>query len=208
MLAGAAAVVGAIVLAVIAIVQAAILTGLSLLDEGGPHAALALSQPFLELTAVIALTGIAATTLGLVVSSMAPSENMAMTILPVMIVFQNVLSMGGLSPSSLQKPVLNQAQYISSAQWGFAAEAATADLNHLQGLSAVFKQVQTINSSNIDSLLKSAQSGSGQRRYRHERTAWFEDMGALLAFTLAGLLGAGLALGRLDPTPPPRPKLV
>jgi hypothetical protein len=130
-----------------------------------------------------------------------------MTILPVVIVFQNVLSMGGLSPSSLSKPVLNQAQYVSSAQWGFAAEAATADLNHLQGLSALFKQVQTINSSNIDAIVKGAQSGNGQRRYRHERSVWIEDMGALAALSVAGLLGAGLALGRLDPTPPPRRQL-
>jgi ABC transport system ATP-binding/permease protein len=193
------------VLGTVAIIQAAILVAFSTINEGGPRQALALGRPYIELTAVIALTGIAATTLGLMISSLAPTENLAMVILPMVLILQNVLSMGGLSPSSLEKPVLNQAQYASSAQWGFAAEAATADLNHLQGLSAVFKQVQTIDLANASKLLGSASSGSGPSRYGHERQIWFQDMAALAALAIAAILVTALALGRLDPSPPPRP---
>jgi ABC-type multidrug transport system ATPase subunit len=192
------------VLGLVATVQAAILVAFSMYQEGGPHDAVALGQPYLELTAVIALTGIAAMTLGLAISAMASTENVAITMLPVVLVLQNVLSMGGLSPASLEKPVLNQAQYVSSAQWGFAAEAATVDLNHLQGLSAVFKQLETVDLNNANKLLSGSKSGSGQRRYRHDRSVWLVDMAALAALAVVGLLAAGLALSRLDPTAPPR----
>jgi ABC-type multidrug transport system ATPase subunit len=195
-----------IVLAAVAVMQGAIMAAFTVLGENGPKSALALGQPLVELSAVIALTGIAALTLGLTISALASTENVAITMVPILIVLQNVLSLGGLSPSVLSKPVLNQAQYVSSAQWGFSAEAATADLNHLLGLSAVFKQIETVDLNNVDKLVNSAKSGAGPRRYRHLRSTWFEDMGALAALAAAGVLTAGLALGRLDPTPPPRPK--
>ena len=195
-----------VVLASVAVIQGAIMTAFTIAGEGGPKSALVLGWPMLELSTVIALTGVAAMTLGLTVSALASTENVAITIVPILIVLQNVLSLGGLNPSSLSKPVLNQAQYVSSAQWGFSAEAATADLNHLEGLSAVFKQLESVDLNNVDKLTTSAKSGAGPRRYRHLRSVWWEDMAALCALSAAGLLGAGLALSRLDPTPPPRPR--
>ena len=194
-----------VVLATVALIQGAIMAVLTVLGEDGPRSALALGQPVVELSAVIGLTGIAAMTLGLTISALATTENVAVAMVPIFIVLQNVLSLGGLNPASLAKPVLNQAQYISSAQWGFSAEAATVDLNHLQGLSAVFKQVETVDLSNVDMLVNGANSGAGPLRYRHLRSVWWEDMAALAALAGAGIVVAGLALGRLDPTPPPRP---
>jgi len=189
----------AVVLASVAIVQAVILVTLTTINEGGPTSALALGRPLIELSAVIGLTGIAAMSLGLLISALSPTEAMAMTILPIVLVIENVLSMGGLSPSSLAKPVLNQAQYVSSAQWGFSAAAATADLNHLEGLSSVLMDVRTVNQATITKLASGPIKIQGERRYRHLRTIWYEDMGALLALTVAALIGAGLALARGDP---------
>ena len=189
----------AVLLAGVAVVQAAILVAMTLIGEGGPAHALALGRPFVELTAVIAVTGIAAMALGLAMSAMAPTENLAITLLPVVIVLQNVLSMGGLSPASLAKPILNQAQYASSAQWGFAAAAATADINRLQGLSGLLKEVKTLDAATVSNLTKNGLSVKGQLRYRHLRSVWLEDMAALVGLAVAALILAGLALARLDP---------
>ncbi|HLI73148.1 MAG TPA: FHA domain-containing protein [Acidimicrobiales bacterium] len=188
-----------VVLSVIAVVQAAILVAFTTFHEGGPTGALALGRPFIELTAVLALTGIAAIALGLIVSSLASTENMAMTIMPIVLVVENVLSMGGLSPDSLAKPVLNQAQYVASAQWGFAAAAATADLNRLEGLSSVLKDLKVVNTSTVENLATHPIKIEGERRYRHLRAIWWEDMGALLAIAVTALLATGLGLTRLDP---------
>jgi ABC-type multidrug transport system ATPase subunit len=188
-----------VVLSAIAIVQAAILVAFTTFHEGGPTSALALGRPFVELTAVLALTGIAAMALGLLVSSLASSENLAMTIMPIVLVLENILSMGGLSPDSLAKPVLNQAQYVASAQWGFAAAAATADLNRLDGLSSVLKEVKTVNTTTVAQLLSKPVKVQGERRYRHLRAIWWEDMAALAAIAAIALFATGLGLARLDP---------
>lgn len=190
----------AVVLAVIAVVQAAIVVGVALIDEGGPTSALALGKPFIELTAVIGLTGIAASTLGLLVSALASTETVAMTVLPMVLVVESVLTFGALIPNSLDKPVLNQAQYISSTQWGFSAAAATSDLNQLNGLSSVFTQLSTVNTTTLQKFLNGKIKTEGQRRYRHLRSVWFQDMGALLALAIVALVATGLALARGDPT--------
>ena len=195
------------ILASVATVQAVILVAFTLIREGGPHDALALGRPFVELSAVIALTGIAAMTLGLAISAVASTENLAMTLLPVVIVLQNVLSLGGLSPGSLAKPVLNQAQYASSAQWGFAAAAATADLNRLQGLSGLLKDVKTVDTASVTNLLNGPLVVKGERRYRHLRSVWWTDMAALAGLCVVALVIAALALAGLDPVSPrPRPQ--
>jgi hypothetical protein len=187
------------VLGLVAIVQSVILVAFTLVDEGGPLHALALGSAFAELTAVIALTGIAAMTLGLLISALSSTENLATTLLPIVIVVQNVLSMGGLTPQALAKPVLNQAQYASSAQWGFSAAAATADLNRLQGLSAVLKEVKNVNATSVDDLLNGTTKSKTARRFRHDETVWVGDMAALAALAIAALLASGVALARLDP---------
>jgi hypothetical protein len=104
-----------------------------------------------------------------------------------------------LIPNSLDKPVLNQAQYISSTQWGFSAAAATVDLNKLNGLSSVFTQLSTVNATSVQKFLSGTIKIEGQRRYRHLRSVWFEDMGALLALAIVALIATGLALARGDP---------
>ena len=188
-----------VVLSTIAILQAVILVAFTTFDEGGPTSALALGRPFIELTAVLSLTGMAAMALGLLISAFASTEIMAMTILPVVLVVENVFAMGGLGPNSLAKPVLNQAQYVSSAQWGFSAAAATSDLNHLEGLSSVVEQIPTVNAAALDRFFSKPVETHGERRYQHLRVVWLEDMGALLALFILALIAAGLALSRLDP---------
>jgi ABC-type multidrug transport system ATPase subunit/pSer/pThr/pTyr-binding forkhead associated (FHA) protein len=188
-----------VILSTVAILQAAILVAFATFDEGGPTSALALGRPFIELTAVLSLTGMAAMALGLLISAFASTEIMAMTILPVVLVVENVFAMGGLGPNSLAKPVLNQAQYVSSAQWGFAAAAATSDLNHLEGLSTVVEQIPTVNSAALDRFFSKPVETHGERRYQHVRVVWLEDMGALLALFILALIATGLALSRLDP---------
>jgi hypothetical protein len=187
----------AAVLGTVCIAQAAVVVGFTTLDQGGPNDALVLGFPRVELTVVLALTGIAAMAQGLLVSALVSSENLAMTLLPVLLIVQNVLATGGVFPEILDKPVLNQAQYAASSQWGFGAAASTADLNRLQGLSGVVRDLKSIDLSNPTAAAEKIDlTRRGQRRHSHRAMVWWRNIVALLAITFAGLLAAGLVLAR------------
>jgi len=190
-----------IVLAAIGVVQMAVLVALATLRQDGPAHALVFGWGVGEVMVVMAATSVAAMALGLMISALIPTENLAVTVLPVVLILSNVLALGGIYPDLLHKPILNQAQYAASAQWGFSAAAATADLNQLQGLSQVVQRIGSVDVSSPQSLIPpgGVVRARGERRFRHQRSVWLFDMGALLAMTLAALVAAGLALGRLDP---------
>ncbi len=190
-----------VVLGTVIVVQAAVLVALTTLGQGGPRSALVLGWPLGELMVVMAVTGLSAMALGLVVSALVGSENMAMTLLPVVLIVQNVLSLGGVFPNALNKPVLDQLQYASSSQWGFSAAAATVDLNRLQGLTDVLEQVHSVDVRDPTAAIGHLDlRHAGERRFAHTPATWWRDMAALLALLVGALLAAGVALTRLDPS--------
>jgi ABC-type multidrug transport system ATPase subunit/pSer/pThr/pTyr-binding forkhead associated (FHA) protein len=188
------------VLGSICVAQSAVVVGLATIHQGGPSDAVVLGWPLGELAAGLALTGVAAMALGLLVSALVSSENMAMTLLPVLLIVQNVLATGGVFPEILAKPVLNQAQYASSAQWGFGAAASTAELNRLQGLSGVVRDLKSVDLTNpAAAAAKIDLTRQGQRRHAHTPRVWWRNVIALLALTVAALVATGLVLMLFDP---------
>lgn len=188
------------VLAAVSALQAAVLVALATSKQRGPGDALVLWWPKGELTAALALTGLAAMAQGLLVSALVSSENVAMTLLPVLLIVENVLATGGVFPEILDKPVLRQAQYAASAQWGFGATASTADLNRLQGLSGVVRDLKSVDISDPGATVgKIDLTRRGQRRHSHRPVVWWRNVAALVAITAAALLATGLALLLLDP---------
>jgi ABC-type multidrug transport system ATPase subunit/pSer/pThr/pTyr-binding forkhead associated (FHA) protein len=190
----------ALVLGVITTLQAAVLIVLATAAQHGPRYASVLGWPLGELIAAGAMTGFAAMGLGLLISALSGSADRATTILPVVLVLQMVLALGGVFPQIGNRPVLKQLGYVSSTRWGFAASASTTDLNDLQEITGVLTRTPTVALSNPQPLFGALTRGArGEASWDHTAQAWLLDAAVLAALGMAALLGTGLALRRLDP---------
>ena len=110
-----------------AVLQSAIMVAIVIWGKGGPtQGAVALGNPSLELFATIAATCVASANLGLLLSSLAKSNEQIMPLLVVAIMSQLVFS-GGMVPVT-NRIVLDQMSWFTPARWGFAASASTVDL--------------------------------------------------------------------------------
>ena len=140
---------------VFAVVQSAIVTIIAILGKGGPtQGAVALGQPEFELFVDIAATTVASAMLGLVLSSLARSNEQIMPLLVVAVMSQLVFS-GGMIPVTARLG-LDQMSWATPARWGFASSASTVDLLTLQD-----KVQQTPHDSH----------------WQHTAGAWWFDMG-------------------------------
>ena len=116
---------------VFAVVQSAIVTIIAILGKGGPtQGAVALGQPEFELFVDIAATTVASAMLGLLLSSLARSNEQIMPLLVVAVMSQLVFS-GGMIPVTARLG-LDQMSWATPARWGFASSASTVDLLALQ----------------------------------------------------------------------------
>jgi ABC-type multidrug transport system ATPase subunit len=118
------------VLSLITVLQTTVLVVVGLARQGVSSAAAFIEPGILELVMGVGLSGIAAVSLGLLISALARTPDRAMSLLPVVLIVQLVVA-GGFKDMA-EKPVLREIGYVSSAQWGFSAAAATVDLNDLQ----------------------------------------------------------------------------
>ena len=144
-----------------AVAQAAIATGIVLLGKGAPtRPAVLLGNPSFELFVTVAATCVASAVLGLVLSSLARSNEQIMPLLVVSLMLQLVLG-GGMVPVT-GRIFLDQLSWVLPSRWGYAASASTVDLRALVP----------------DSLLQ--QDG----HWAHTRGAWLFDMGMLVALSV------------------------
>ena len=189
-----------VVLGTLTALQAAVLAVIALARQGSHQTGSLLSSPLLELVLAAVVTGLAGMALGLLISAWASTVDRAMTVLPVLLIFQMLLAMGGVFPDVVEKPGLKQASYLAGTQWGFSATASTVDLDRLQALDKVASKAPTFR---LDAPLAQFESVASELRpnprWRHEPGTWVVNIGALLALTAAGTLGAGLLLRRQRP---------
>lgn len=192
-----------VVLSAITAFQAVVLVLLATARQGGPVDAVVLGSPKLELIVAIALAGLAAMALGLLVSALATRLDRAMTVLPVLIIVEMVLAMGGVFPEVVRQPVLKQLTYVAGTQWGFSAAASTTGLSDLEPLNGLAEVVPELDLSKPEGAADGiAAALRGQPRWDHSLDAWGASMLALLGLTIAGVVGSGLALRRYDPHRP------
>lgn len=189
-----------VVLGTLTALQAAVLALIALARQGSHQTGSLLSSPLLELVLAAVVTGLAGMALGLLISAWASTVDRAMTVLPVLLIFQMLLAMGGIFPDVVEKPGLKQASYLAGTQWGFSATASTVDLDRLQALDKVASKAPTFR---LDAPLAEFESVASElrpnARWSHEPGTWLVNIGALLALTAAGTLGAGLLLRRQRP---------
>lgn len=86
-----------------------------------------LPWPRLEVALAIALTGVAAVALGLAISTVVRNSNQALTVLPLLLAVQILLSM-----PLINSRIVDLAGNLMSAKWGLDASASTVSLNVLR----------------------------------------------------------------------------
>jgi ABC-type multidrug transport system ATPase subunit len=165
----------AIVLGVITVVQAVLLVFVGTLRQSKLGPGVAFGPPKLELFLAVALTGLAAMALGLMVSAVVTNADKALTLLPVILLALFLLS-GPLFKLG-NKPVLREISYLTPTRWGFSALAATSNLRGLGGCSPA----------------------DCEAAWRHSAGTWTGDMMVLALLTIVPLVLAVVALQRQDP---------
>ncbi len=184
-----------VVLGTLTVVQCAVMALLALAREGSHDQGSLLAGALPELVLAAILAGICGMALGLLISALASTADQAMTVLPVVLLLEMLLAMGGLFPDVVNKPVLKQLSYAASTQWAFAAAASSVELGRMQGLNTIGSDAPTIQLE--DPLARFEPLASSLREpssWQHEPDAWLEDLGALLLIAGLAILAAGLAL--------------
>jgi ABC transport system ATP-binding/permease protein len=159
-----------VILGLISAIQAVLLVAVGLTGRPLPKQGTLLTHlPLLELLLAVAALGVASMTLALLISSLVNSSEKAIPLLVGIVMVQVVLS-GGIFPLH-GKVGLEQVAWISPSRWGYAATAATSDLNKVLPAAAPGTPSST------DPL------------WDHTVTAWLTDMGVLLLLAVVfGLL--------------------
>jgi ABC-type multidrug transport system ATPase subunit/pSer/pThr/pTyr-binding forkhead associated (FHA) protein len=172
----------ALVLGAITVVEAFVMTYIALLRQGRPAHGVVFVDVRLEIAIVVSLAGLCAMALGLMVSAVSGNADKVMTILPVLLFAQFVLS-GAAFPVH-GTAGLDQISYLSSARWGYSAAASSVDLDRLVGDGCNGQRTPT---GAVElSLCDPAHAPTQQ--------AWAEDLGYLGGLTVLELVGAGLAV--------------
>jgi hypothetical protein len=139
-----------------------------------------LSSGKVELFVVVAVTGLSAMALGLLVSSLVSNADKALTVLPVILFAQFLMT--GAAFNLSRTPVLAQVSYLTSARWGYSASASTVNLDGLVRLgcngAGGLPPGVTIKVATCDAT------------HRHSGPVWLGDNLALLGLTAVALGGA------------------
>ncbi|WP_280497053.1 ATP-binding cassette domain-containing protein [Nocardia asiatica] len=141
-----------------ALLQSAVLVGIVLAGKKRPGEGAVLASGSAELYIDIALTAICCVVVGLLLSSLAKSNEQVMPLLVVAIMAQLVMA-GGLIPVT-GRVVLEQVSWLFPARWGYASGASTVNIR------ALFLNAQP------DTL------------WQHKPEIWALNVGVLLLITL------------------------
>jgi hypothetical protein len=174
-----------LVLSAITALQAAVLTGIGLLTRFPDSGALFKNAAWLEMIVTVAALAVASAMFGLVLSALV--DNADKTLPPlVVLVMANLVFTGGLLALA-DKVGLNQVSWLFPGRWGFAAAAATMDLNHVMGSDTEAGKAQGLV---VDAL------------WEHRGRAYVIDLAGLLVLGVVCLVVTALLLRRLDPQRP------
>ncbi len=174
-----------LVLGLISAVQAAVMLAIGLTGRPLPaHGAAFTHLPLVELLIAMAGLSIASMTLGLLVSAVVNTTDKALPLLVVAVMAQVVLS-GGIFPLH-GKTGLEQISWLSPSRWGFAATAATANLNKIEPAPAP----------------QAAASGAAvptDPLWNHTLSTWVTDVAVMLLLALAFALITWWRLAKMGP---------
>lgn len=186
-----------VVLGLLTALQCAAMAAIALARSGSHDGGALIGPSMIELVVVAVGAGAAAMTLGLLVSALALTADRAMTALPIIVILQMLLALGGVFPDVTDRPVFKQASYLSSTQWAFSAAASSVDLSRLQSLDKVVSVAPTI--AITDPLARFnglALRLRPEQRWQHDPGTWLSNMGALGGLMAVAIAATGLTLRR------------
>jgi ABC-type multidrug transport system ATPase subunit/pSer/pThr/pTyr-binding forkhead associated (FHA) protein len=169
------------VLGVVTAAQAVTLTmvglyGVTLRVQGGSGVFL---PPLAEISCAVALLSLCSMAFGLLISAVAPKEEVSMPLLVLLAVLQIVFSGALLQLNGM--PGLEQAAWLVPARWALAAMASTIGLHDIVPFAFA-----------TDPL------------FRHQPATWGLDMGMMALLLLVAALAAARAQRRHEPVAPRR----
>jgi len=170
-----------IVLGGLTIIQSVILVILGIARQGGPgHGALLPSGRF-EVLVTVTLTGLAAMALGLLISSLVENADKALTLLPVVLFAQFLLT--GAVFNLAHTPVLNQLGFLNGSRWGYSALASSANLDAINGQGC-----------NGTVATPGPHHAVCDFAHRHSSGIWLLDVAVLVLLIVIAVTGSWLAL--------------
>ncbi len=147
-----------IVLGVISAFQAMLLVVVGMYGTKFPPKGAFLPIPLVEVMLAVALVGVTSMAIGLLVSSVVSTAERAMPLVFLLVMVQ-VVTTGGIFAIH-GKVGIEEVAWLTPSRWGFAANAATVNLNTIGGFSAQH---------NADPI------------WNHTSRAWLIDVGAMVA---------------------------
>ncbi|MBF6235711.1 FHA domain-containing protein [Nocardia otitidiscaviarum] len=118
-----------VIFSIAALLQAAVMLGIVLAVKKAPGAGAVIPNGSIELYADIALTTVTCVVLGLLLSTLARSNEQVMPLLVVIIMCQLVMAGGMIQVTD--RVVLEQVSWLFPARWGYAAGASTVNIREL-----------------------------------------------------------------------------
>lgn len=183
--------------------QVLLLVAITLSTADGPRGSSTWLPGWLEILIAVTITAWAAVALGLLLSSLVSSSEKAMALVSMMFVAQWLLS--GVALDLAETPVIRPVSYLTSANWGMAAVASTADLATLEGgcgagpsPSERSSPAPTVGVENAGTQ-REATERPCDARWGRGPWRWLGDVVALVALTVAPLPGVLIRLRRSDP---------
>jgi ABC-type transport system involved in multi-copper enzyme maturation permease subunit len=156
------------------------LTLASVARANGPHTANIIQPPVLELIFDVAICGLGAMIMGLLISAAVSTSDKATPFMAGIIAMQ--LLLGGALFDVRPIPVMSQLSALTTTRWGYAAVSSTTDSPKL----VIQKCHQPPNT-------------SCESTWKHTKGAWLTDIGALLAICAVGIALSTWLLKRRDP---------
>jgi len=192
-----------VVLGTLTAAQCAVMALLALARQGSAGPGSLFPSPLPELVLAAVLAGICGMALALLISAVASTVDQAMTVLPVILVLEMLLALGGLFPDLVDKPVLKQLSYAASTQWAFSASASSVDLGRMQAFDAVAREVPSLQLDAPVTRFESLANGLGEPAgWQHRPVTWVEDVALLLGIAGLAVVAAGVAVKRRRPGEP------
>lgn len=187
------------VLGVLTTVQAAVVALLATGRQGGPGPGVVLGSGRLELVVLAALVAIGAMAVGLLVSAVVSSPDRVALVLPAVVGFHLVALAGTVVPNAPRVPVLDEARYLSSTYWGYAAMAGTADVEQLATANRIYQAAPDLTLDELvpalehrDMELVAAEPGHLARDPR----TWWRNVAAAGGLSAVALMATLVALRR------------
>src|SRR5215469_6797191 len=165
-----------IVLGIISAFQAVLLVLIGLYGTTFPPKGALLPVPLIEVMMSVALVAVASMAIGLLVSSAVSTSERAMPLVFLLVMVQ-VVTTGGIFAVH-GKLIIEQIAWFTPSRWGYAANAATTDLNVVGGYAA---------------------NNNADPAWNHTATAWIIDIAAMGALFLVYSALTWRRLNKLGP---------